>query len=140
MKKFHWLKRRRPASYLISEYGSQSKLEDRYLQDSGIRFVSPPPAELKELYEPIDERVEVRVDCQVSVGGMSCGVEVGELGLEISGNEPKNYSLNNIKKTIHPRFIPNAPLLSHDPKYGGWIDPYEFRVKRKNKEKKFEYY
>ena len=25
-------------------------------------------------------------------------------------------------------------------KYGGWIDPYEFRVKPKKKEKKFEYY
>ena len=24
--------------------------------------------------------------------------------------------------------------------YGGWIDPYEIRVKRKKKEKKFEYY
>ena len=107
---------------MISEYGSQSKLEDRYLQDSGIRFVSPPPAELKELYEPIDERVEV-----------------GELGLEVSGNEPTE-SLKNMKMALHPRFVPNAPLLSHDPKYGGWIDPYDIRVKRKKNEKKFEYY
>ena len=139
MKKFHWLKRRSPASYLISEYGSQSKLEDRYLQDSGIRFVSPPPAELKELYEPIDERVGVRVDCQVSMGGISCGVEVGELGIEISGNEPTE-PLKNMKKAIHPRVVANAPVLYHDPRYGGWIDPYAFRVKPKKKEKKFEYY
>ena len=139
MKKFHWLKRRCPASYLISEYSSQSKLEDRYLQDSGIRFVPLPPAELIELPEPSEERVEVRVDCQVSVGGVSCSVEVGELGLEISGNEPTE-SLKNMKMALHPRFVPNAPLLSHDPKYGGWIDPYEIRVKRKKKEKKFEYY
>ena len=138
MKKFHWLKRRRPAPYLISEYSSQSKLEDRYIQDSGIHFV-PPPAELIELPEPLEQRVEVRVDCQVSVGGMSCSVEVGDLGLEISGNEPKARK-KNIKKALHPRFVPNAPLLYHDPKYGGWIDPYEIRVKRKKKEKKFEYY
>ena len=139
MKKFHWLKRRRPASYLISEYGSQSKLEDRYLQDSGIRFVSLPPAELIELPEPLEERVAVRVDCQVSVGGMSCSVEVGELGLEVSGNEPTE-PLKNIKKALHPRFVPNAPLLYHDPKYGGWIYPYEIRVKRKKKEKTYDYY
>jgi hypothetical protein len=139
MKKFHWLKRRRPAPYLISEYSSQSKLEDRYLKDSGIRFVSPPPAELIELPEPLEERVEVRVDCQVALGGVSCGVEVGELGLEISGNEPTE-PLKNIKKALHPRFVPNAPVLSHDPKYGGWIDPYEVRSKPKKKEKKYEYY
>lgn len=139
MKKFHWLKRRRPASYLISEYGSQSKLEDRYLQDSGIRFVSPPPAELKELYEPIDERVEVRVDCQVSVGGMSCGVELGELGFEISGNEPTER-LKNKKPAIHQRVCAYGPDLGHDPRYGGWIDPFEFVSKPKKKRKTYEYY
>jgi len=138
MKKFHWLKRRRPAPYLISEYSSQSKLEDRYIQDSGIHFV-PPPAALIELPEPLEQRVEVRVDCQVSVGGMSCSVEVGDLGLEISGNEPTE-PLKNMKKALHPRIVPSAPVIYHDPKYGGWIDPFEFRVKRKKKEKKFEYY
>jgi len=138
MKKFHWLKRRRPAPYLISEYSSQSKLEDRYIQDSGIHFV-PPPAELIELPEPLEQRVEVRVDCQVSVGGMSCSVEVGDLGLEISGNEPTE-PLKNMKKALHPRIVPSAPVIYHDPKYGGWIDPYEFRAKPKKKEKKFQYY
>ncbi len=138
MRKYHWLKRRRPASYLISEYSSQSKLEDRYFQDSGIRFV-PPPAELIELPELLEERVEIRVDCQVSVGGLSCSVEVGELGSEISGNEPTEL-LKNMNKALHPRFVPNAPVLYHDLKYGGWIDPYEFRAKPKKKEKKFEYY
>ena len=139
MRKYHWLKRRCPAPYLISEYSSQSKLEDRYLQDSGIRFVSPPQAKLKEFSETLVERVEVRVDCEVVLGGMSCGAEVGELGLEILGNEPTE-PLKNMKKALHPRFVPNAPQLSHDPKYGGWIDPYEIRIKRKKKEKKFEYY
>ena len=138
MRKFHWLKRRRPAPYLISEYSSQSKLEDRYIQDSGIHFV-PPPAELIELPEPLEQRVEVRVDCQVSVGGMSCSVEVGDLGLEISGNEPTE-PLKNMKKALHPRIVPSAPVIYHDPKYGGWIDPYEFRAKPKKKEKKFQYY
>ncbi len=138
MKKFHWLKRRRPAPYLISEYSSQSKLEDRYIQDSGIHFL-PPPAELIELPEPLEQRVEVRVDCQVSVGGMSCSVEVGDLGLEISGNEPTE-PLKNMKKALHPRIVPSAPVIYHDPKYGGWVDPFEFRIKPKKKKKKFEYY
>ena len=139
MRKYHWLKRRRPAPYLISEYSNQSKLEDRYLKDSGVKFVSPPSAELEEFFEPLEESVEVRVDCQVSVRGVSCGVEVGELGLEISGNEPTE-PLKNMKKALHPRIVPSAPVIYHDPKYGGWIDPYEFRAKPKKKEKKFEYY
>ena len=138
MRKYYWLRRQKPPSHLISDYSQSSRLEDRYIQDSGIHFV-PPPAELKELLEPLEESVEVRVDCQVTVGGMSCGVEVGELGSEISGNEPTE-PLKNMKKALHPRFVPNAPVLYHDPKYGGWIDPYEIRVKRKKKEKKFEYY
>ena len=138
MRKYYWLRRQKPASHLISDYSQSSRLEDRYIQDSGIHFV-PPPEELRELFEPLEESVEIQVDCQVSVGGMSCSVEVRELGLEISGNEPTEH-LKNIKKALHPRFVPNAPVLYHDPKYGGWIDPYEIRVKRKKREKRFEYY
>ncbi|MDB2371102.1 hypothetical protein N9W28_01355 [Alphaproteobacteria bacterium] len=138
MRKYYWLRRQKPSSHLISDYSQSSRLEDRYIQDSGIRFVSP-AAELGEFLEPLEERVEVRVDCQVSVGGVSCGVEVGKLGLEISGNEPTEQ-LKNIKKALHPRFVPSAPMMYHDPKYGGWIDPYEVRSKPKKKEKKYEYY
>ena len=139
MRKYHWLKRRRPAPYLISEYSSQSKLEDRYLKDSGVRFVSPPSAELEELFEPLEESAEVRVDCQVSVEGMSCSVEVGELGLEISGNEPTER-LKNKKPAIHQRVCAYGPDLGHDPRYGGWIDPFEFVSKPKKKTKNYEYY
>ena len=138
MRKYHWLKRRRPASYLISEYSSQSKLEDRYIQNSGIRFV-PPPDELEEFIEPLEETVEVRVDCQVSVGGVSCGVEVGELGLEISGNEPTEQ-LKNKKPAIHQRVCAYGPDLGHDPRYGVWIDPFEFVSKPKKKPKTYDYY
>ena len=138
MRKYYWLRRQKPPSHLISDYSQSSRLEDRYIQNSGIHFVLP-PYDLEEFSEPLEESVEVRVDCQVSVGGMSCSVEVGVLGLEISGKEPTE-SLKNMQMALHPRFVPNAPLLSHDPKYGGWIDPYEIRVKRKRKKKKFEYY
>ena len=103
MRKYHWLKRRRPASYLISEYSSQSKLEDRYTQGCGIHFI-PPSAKLEDLLEPLEEKVEVRVDCQVSVEGVSCGVEIGEGDVEaVSGNEPTKL-LKNMKKAIHRRF------------------------------------
>ena len=139
MRKYHWLKRRRPAPYLISEYSSQSKLEDRYLKDSGIKFVSPPSVELEEFFEPLEESVEVRVDCQVSVGGVSCSVEVGELGLEISGNEPTER-LKNKKPAIHQRVCAYGPDLGHDPRYGGWIDPFEFVSKPKKKRKTYDYY
>ena len=139
MRKYHWLKRRRPAPYLISEYSSQSKLEDRYLKDSGVRFVSPPPAELVEFPELFEESVEVRVDCQITVGGVSCSVEVGELGLEISGNEPTER-LKNKKPAIHQRVCAYGPDLGHDPRYGGWIDPFEFVSKPKKKPKTYEYY
>lgn len=138
MRKYYWLRRQKPPSHLISDYSQSSQMEDRYIQDTGIHFV-PHPSELIELPELFKESVEVRVDCQVSVGGVSCGVEAGELGIEVSGNEPTE-PLKNMKKALHPRFVPNAPVLYHDPKYGGWIDPYEFRVKTKKKEKKFEYY
>ena len=108
------------------------------LEVKGIHFV-PPPSEPEELLEPLEESAEVRVDCQITVGGVSCGVEVANLDILVSGNEPTE-PLKNMKKALHPRFVPNAPVLYHDSKYGGWIDPYEFRVKPKKKEKKFEYY
>ena len=113
-------------------------MEDRYIQDAGIHFV-PPPSEPEELFEPLEKRVEVRVDCQVSVGGVSCSVEVGELGLEISGNEPTER-LKNKKPAIHQRVCAYGPDLGHDPRYGGWIDPFEFVSKPKKKPKTYDYY
>ena len=59
------------------------RLEDRYAQDSGIHFV-PPPSEPEELFEPLEERTEVRVDCQVSVEGVSCGVELANLDILVA--------------------------------------------------------
>ena len=138
MRKYYWLRRQKPSSHLISDYSQSSRLEDRYIQDAGIHFV-PPPSEPEELFEPLEKGVEVRVDCQVSVGRVSYSVEVGELGLEISGNEPTE-PLKNIKKAIHARFVPSVPVLSHDPKYVGWVDPFEFRSKPKKREKDYEYY
>ena len=138
MRKFHWLKRRRPAPYLISEYSSQSKLEDRYIQDSGIHFV-PPPSEPEELLEPLEESAEVRVDCHVSVEGMSCGVEVANLDILVSGNEPTER-LKNKQPAIHQRVCAYGPDLGHDPRYGGWIDPFEIVSKPQKKRKTYEYY
>ena len=99
----------------------------------------PPPSEPQESSKLLEERVEVRVDCQVSVEGMSCGVEVGELGLEISGNEPKARKKNK-KPAIHQRVCAYGPNLGIAVRYGGWIDPFEFVSKPKKKIKKYEYY
>lgn len=79
------------------------------------------------------------MDCQVSVGGVSCSVEVGELGLEISGNEPTER-LKNKKLAIHQRIRAYSPDLGHDSRYGCWIDPFEFVSKTKRKSKTYEYY
>ena len=138
MRKYYWLRRQKPSSHLISDYSQSSRLEDRYIQDTGIHFV-PPPSEPQESFKLLEERVEVRVDCEVSVGGVSCGVEMGELGLEISGNEPKARK-KNIKPAIHQRVCAYGPVLGHDPRYGGWIDPYEFVYRPKKKSKTYEYY
>ena len=51
-------------------------------------------------------------------------------------NEPTE-PLKNMKKALHPRIVPSAPVIYHDPKYGGWVDPFEFRIKPKKKKKKF---
>jgi len=139
MKKFHWLQRRRPAPYLISEYSSQAKLEDRYIQDSGIRLIPPSREEVESFSEPLEERVQVRVDCRVSVVGTPCNLETGEVGVVISGNEPTE-PLKNMNTTIHSRIVASAPMLYHDPKYGGWDNPYKFRTKPQKKEKEYEYY
>ena len=55
------------------------------LEVKGIHFV-PPPSEPEELLEPLEESAEVRVDCQITVGGVSCGVEVANLDILVSGN------------------------------------------------------
>ena len=138
MRKYYWLRRQKPASHLISDYSQPSRLEDRYIQDSRIHFVAP-PAELEEFFEPLEERAEVRVDCQVSVEGMSCGVEVANLDILVSGNEPTER-LKNKKTAIHQRVCAYGPDLGHDPRYGGWIDPFEFVSKPKKKRKTYEYY
>ena len=138
MRKYYWLQRQKPASYLISDCSQPSRLEDRYIQDSGIHFV-PPPSEPEELFEALEERTEVRVDCQVSVEGMSCGVEVANLDILVSGNEPTER-LKNKKPAIHQRVCAYGPDLGHDPRYGGWIDPFEFVSKPKKKPKTYDYY
>ena len=137
MRKYYWLRRQKPPSHLISDYSQSSRLEDRYAQDSRIHFV-PPPSEPEELFEPLEERTEVRVDCQVSVDGVSCGVEVANLDILVSGNEPTER-LKNKKPAIHQRVCAYGPDLGHDPRYGGWIDPFEFISKPKKKQKTYEY-
>ena len=138
MRKYYWLRRQKPPSHLISDYSQSSRLEDRYIQDTGIHFMAP-PAELEEFFEPLEESVEVRVDCQVSVEGVSCNVEVANLDILVSGNEPTER-LKNKKPAIHQRVCAYGPDLGHDPRYGGWIDPFEFVSKPKKKTKNYEYY
>jgi len=82
--------------------------------------------------------VTVKVDCVVNVNRVACKASAGEINI-ISRNEPTE-PLKNMKKALYPRFVPSAPMMYHDPKYGGWIDPYEVRSKPKKMEKDYEYY
>ena len=138
MRRKYWVRRIKPPSYLISDYSKPGAMEERYIQEPPIKFIDPP----EEIFTPEPKSkkstVTVKVDCVVNVTGVVCKASAGEINI-ISRNEPTEH-LKNMKKALHPRFVPNAPVLYHDPKYGGWIDPYEFRSKPKKKEKKYEYY
>ena len=138
MRRKYWVRRIKPPSYLISDYSKPGAMEERYIQEPRIKFINPP----MEIFtpEPLSQKstATVKVDCVVSVNGVACKASAGEINI-ISRNEPTE-PLKNMNTTIHARFVPSAPILYHDPKYGGWDDPYKFRVKLQKKEKKYEYY
>ena len=141
MKKYYWLKRRKPAARLISDYSNPNDLQDRYTSMPPIRFVDPPSDFVGvEVKQAENEAVKVSVDCVVSVRGMGSTVVAGNLSV-VSGNEPTD-ALKNKKTCIHQRFIAPAGDMGHDPKYGEWINPYEGRwgEGRPKKKKTYEYY
>ena len=138
MRRKYWLKRVKPPSYLISDYSKPGAMEERYIQEPPIKFIDPP----EEIFtpEPKSQKstVTVKVDCVVNVTGVVCKASAGEINI-ISRNEPTE-PLKNMNTTIHSRIVASAPMLYHDPKYGGWDNPYKFRSKPQKKEKKYEYY
>ena len=95
MKKRYWLNRLKPSSYLLSDYANRARLEERYVQPSGLTFIDTVDLEEVET-EVVESSVNVQVDCCVSLGGVQCGVEAGFVKV-ISGNEPTE-PLKNIKK------------------------------------------
>lgn len=126
-KKLYKKRRKRNPNGPISEHAQPGKIQSRYIDYTPLRYfpVSKP-------------QVVEQQNCTVQLSGSSCTLSTGEISV-ITRNEPTE-PLKNIKKALHPRFVPNAPVLYHDPKYGGWIDPYEVRSKPKKKEKNYEYY
>jgi len=126
-KKLYRKRRKRNPNGLVSEHAQPGKIQSRYIDYSPLRNFSRRTPD-----------VVVTQDCSVQLAGSGCSVSLGQVDV-ISRNEPTE-PLKNMKKALHPRFVPSAPLLSHDPKYGGWIDPYEVRSKPKKKEKDYEYY
>jgi hypothetical protein len=141
MKKYYWLKRRKPSARFISDYSNPNDLQDRYVSPPPVRFVDPPshPVELARDSAQL-ESVQVHVDCAVVVKGVECEMTAGEVGV-LSGNEPTE-ALKNKKPCIHQRFIASGNDMGHDPKYGGWINPYEGRWGQGSarKKKSYEYY
>ena len=86
-----------------------------------IKFIDPP----EEIFtpEPTYQKstVTVKVDCVVNVNGVACKASAGEVNI-ISPNEPTE-PLKNMNTAIHSRFVPSAPMLYHDPKYGVGMIP-----------------
>ena len=126
-KKLYKKRRKKNPNGLISEHAQPGKIQSRYIDFTPLRYFSVPNPKIVE-----------QQDCTVHLSGSSCSLSTGEVTV-ISRNEPTE-PLKNMKKALHPRIVPNAPVISHDPKYGGWIDPYKFRVKPKKKEKTYDYY
>ena len=126
-KKLYRKIRKRNPNGLVSEHAQLGKIQSRYIDYSPLCN-----------YSRRTPDVGVTQDCSVQLAGSGFSVSLGQVDV-ISRNEPTE-PLKNMKKSLHPRFVPNAPVLYHDPKYGGWIDPYEVRSKPKKKEKNYEYY
>ena len=126
MKKYYWLKRRKPSARLISDYSNPNDLKDRYAPPPTLRFVDPPIDLVDEVVrETEQESVKAAIDCAVLVGGMACEITAGVVDV-VSGNEPTK-PLKIMNTAIHRRLIPAASDLGHDPKYGGWINPFKGR-------------
>ena len=124
MKKRYWVKRTKPPTHLMSDFGNPVKLQERYVQKSPIRFIPAPP-ELSdvEVDERVEESLQIKADSVVRVEGVNCQSEIGEVFC-ISRNEPTERLKNN-NNTIHQRHIAPAEILHGSSKYIKWTDPYE---------------
>ena len=124
MKKRYWVKRTKPPSHLMSDFGNPVKLQERYVQKPPFRFIPAPPSPSEiEVEERVEESIQIKADCVVCVEGVNCQSEVGEI-LCISRNEPTQRLKNN-NNTIHQRYIASAEMLHGSSKYIRWTDPYE---------------
>ena len=126
-KKLYRKRRKRNPNGLVSEHAQPGKIQSRYIDYTPLRNFSVSAS-----------GNAIHNDCIIQLTGNECSLSLCEVEV-ISRNEPTE-PLKNMKKTLHPRVVPSVPILHHDPKYGGWEDPYKFRSKPQKKEKKFEYY
>ena len=116
MKKYYWLKRRKPSARLISDYSNPNDLKDRYAPPPTLRFVDPPIDLVDEAVTKTEqESVEAACDCVVRVEGMACKIFDGVVGV-VSGNEPTK-PLKNMNPAIHRRLIPCLFSTSPSPRY-----------------------
>jgi len=124
MKKRYWVKRTKPPSHLMSDFGNPARLQERYVQKSPFRFIPAPPSPSEvEVNERLEESIKIKADCVVRVEEVNCQSEVGEV-LCISRNEPTERLKNN-NNTIHQRYIASAEMLHGSSKYVHWSNPYE---------------
>ena len=126
-KRLYKKRRKKNPNGLISEHAQPGKIQSRYIDFTPLQYFP--------LFQP--KFVETK-DCSVELKGSSCSVSTGEVSF-ILRNEPTE-GLKNKKPAIHQRVCAYGPDLGHDPRYGGWIDPFEFVSKPKKKPKTYDYY
>ena len=137
MRKHYWTRRNKPASHYLSDYNNPRIIDARYKQPSPFTFI--PYQEEPEIIEAPVERVEVRIDCEVAVKGVTCEIEAGSVVTDVRSESVQ--SLRKVK-TIHQQHVAYAPDIGNPSRYGGWVNPFTriHREGQKPKKKTFKFY
>jgi hypothetical protein len=137
MRKRYWTRHNKPASHYLSDYNNPRIIDARYKQPSPFTFI--PYQEEPAIIEAPVEPVEVRIDCEVAVKGVSCEMEAGSVMTEVRSLNVQ--SLRKVKK-IHQQHVAYAPEIGNPSRYGGWVNPFT-RIhgeRQKPKKKTFKFY
>jgi hypothetical protein len=137
MRKRYWTRRNKPDSHYLSDYNNPRIIDARYKQPSPFTFI--PYQEEPAIIEIPEERVEVRIDCEVAVKGVTCEIEAGSVVTEVLSESVQSFRK---VKTIHQQHVAYAPDIGNPSRYGGWVNPFTriHREGQKPKKKTYTFY
>ena len=72
MKKYYWLKRRKPSARLISDYSNPNDLKDRYAPPPTLRFVDLPIDLVDEVVTKTEQESVEAAYAEVERGETTC--------------------------------------------------------------------